>query len=122
MLQATGWIGSVTNVTAQKQAEQALLLVSQDREANARKAAEEAEAQKEVVIEEKRQQGEFSAHCLVLTAQKLTSLPYAAELFLDVASHEIRNPISAILNNSEFTRSSLELLKKAFLELKEKER
>ncbi|ORY53382.1 hypothetical protein BCR35DRAFT_310513 [Leucosporidium creatinivorum] len=92
---ATGWIGSVTNVTAQKRAEQALLSVSQDREADARKAAEEAEAQKEVVIEEKRQQ----------------------ELFLDVASHEIRNPISAILNNSEFTRSSLEELKKAFVEL-----
>jgi hypothetical protein len=34
-----------------------LLAVSKDREADARKAAEEAEARKEEVIEEKNQQG-----------------------------------------------------------------
>ncbi|BGP14897.1 hypothetical protein JCM10213_003746 [Rhodosporidiobolus nylandii] len=96
--EATGWIGSVTDVTAQAKAEEAVLQVSKEREARAKKEAEEAEERRKVAVEEKRQQ----------------------ELLIDVTSHEIRNPISAILQNSDFTRSSLQSLRSLLLSLKEK--
>ncbi|GAA5908040.1 hypothetical protein JCM6882_000208 [Rhodosporidiobolus microsporus] len=94
--EATGWIGSVTNVTAQAQAEQAVLNLSKEREARAKSEAREAEERRKIAVEEKRQQ----------------------ELLIDVTSHEIRNPISAILQNSDFTRSSLQSLRSLLLSLR----
>ncbi|BGP14900.1 hypothetical protein JCM10213v2_002855 [Rhodosporidiobolus nylandii] len=94
----TGWIGSVTNVTAQAEAEQKVLNLLKEREARAKKEAEEAEERRKVAVAEKKQQ----------------------ELLIDVTSHEIRNPISAILQNSDFTRSSLQSLRSLLLSLKEK--
>ncbi|GAA6029574.1 hypothetical protein JCM8097_000945 [Rhodosporidiobolus ruineniae] len=96
--EATGWIGSVTNVTAQAQAEEAVLNLSKEREARANREAQEAEERRKIAVEEKRQQ----------------------ELLIDVTSHEIRNPISAILQNSDFTRSSLQSLRRTLCELKER--
>ncbi|BGP00731.1 Two-component-like hybrid sensor histidine kinase 2 [Rhodotorula toruloides ATCC 204091] len=95
---ATGWIASVTNVTAQARAEEAILNVSKEREARAKAEAEEAEERRKVAVEEKRQQ----------------------ELLIDVTSHEIRNPISAILQNSDFTRSSLQKLRDTLLTLQQR--
>ncbi|GAA5834256.1 hypothetical protein JCM11251_000584 [Rhodosporidiobolus azoricus] len=94
--EATGWIGSVTDVTPQAQAEQAVLNLSKEREARAKHEAAEAEERRKVAVEEKRQQ----------------------ELLIDVTSHEIRNPISAILQNSDFTRSSLQSLRSTLLSLR----
>ncbi|BGP30997.1 hypothetical protein JCM10296v2_002761 [Rhodotorula toruloides] len=96
---ATGWIASVTNVTAQARAEEAILNVSKEREARAKAEAEEAEERRKVAVEEKRQQ----------------------ELLIDVTSHEIRNPISAILQNSDFTRSSLQKLRDTLLTLQQRD-
>ncbi|GJN89908.1 hypothetical protein Rhopal_002897-T1 [Rhodotorula paludigena] len=83
--EASGWLASVTNVTAQTRAEEELLRISREREEAAQRYADEAEERRKVAVEEKRQQ----------------------ELLIDVTSHEIRNPISAILQNADFTRSSL---------------
>ncbi|GAA6029570.1 hypothetical protein JCM8097_000943 [Rhodosporidiobolus ruineniae] len=94
----TGWIGSVTNITLQARAEEAVLNLSKEREARAKQEAKEAEERRKVAVEEKRQQ----------------------ELLIDVTSHEIRNPISAILQNSDFTRSSLQSLRRTLYELKER--
>ncbi|BGP23669.1 two-component-like hybrid sensor histidine kinase 2 [Rhodotorula toruloides] len=96
---ARGWIASVTNVTAQARAEEAILNVSKEREARAKAEAEEAEQRRKVAVEEKRQQ----------------------ELLIDVTSHEIRNPISAILQNSDFTRSSLQKLRDTLLTLQSRD-
>ncbi|CDR49093.1 hypothetical protein NBRC10512_002638 [Rhodotorula toruloides] len=95
---ATGWIGSTTDVTAQARAEEAILNVSKEREARAKKEAEEAEQRRRIAVEEKRQQ----------------------ELLIDVTSHEIRNPISAILQNSDFTRSSLQKLRDTLVVLQQR--
>ncbi|BGP46992.1 hypothetical protein JCM10450v2_002844 [Rhodotorula kratochvilovae] len=95
---ATGWIGSVTNVTAQARAEEDLLQLSKEREERAEQYAREAEERRKIAVEEKKQQ----------------------ELLIDVTSHEIRNPISAILQNADFTRSSLVALRRKFGELKER--
>ncbi|BGP23674.1 histidine kinase [Rhodotorula toruloides] len=91
--QATGWIGSIIDITAQARAEEAILNLSKEREAMAKAEANESEERRKVAVEEKRQQ----------------------ELLIDVTSHEIRNPISAILQNSDFTRSSLQSLRETFL-------
>ncbi|GAA5861804.1 hypothetical protein JCM8547_008558 [Rhodosporidiobolus lusitaniae] len=96
--EVTGWIASVTDVTAQAKAEEAMLNLSKEREARAKHEAAEAEERRKIAVEEKRQQ----------------------ELLIDVTSHEIRNPISAILQNADFTRSSLQSLRSTLLTLKER--
>ncbi|GAA5852003.1 hypothetical protein JCM9279_007055 [Rhodotorula babjevae] len=93
---ATGWIGSVTDVTAQARAEEKLLALSKEREERAEHYAREAEERRKIAVEEKKQQ----------------------ELLIDVTSHEIRNPISAILQNADFTRSSLQTVRGRLGELK----
>ncbi|PRQ77320.1 hypothetical protein AAT19DRAFT_8388 [Rhodotorula toruloides] len=93
---ATGWIGSVIDITAQARAEEAILNLSKEREAMAKAEATESEERRKVAVEEKRQQ----------------------ELLIDVTSHEIRNPISAILQNSDFTRSSLQSLRETLISLR----
>ncbi|KDE05537.1 hypothetical protein MVLG_04128 [Microbotryum lychnidis-dioicae p1A1 Lamole] len=76
-------------------AEQAVVALSVENEALARKAAEAAEERATEAVQEKK----------------------ATELFLDVASHELRNPISAILQNAELTRSSMDGLYASMLRL-----
>lgn len=75
--QTTGWMGSIIDVTAQKRGEQALLSLSQEREANARQAAEEAEARRQEVVEEKRQQGVGDVVSEAFQASGLTELAVA---------------------------------------------
>ncbi|GAA6008908.1 hypothetical protein JCM11491_003831 [Sporobolomyces phaffii] len=91
---ASGWIASLINVTAESKAEEAVLNLMKEREASAVKAAEEAEQRRKVAVEEKHSQ----------------------ELLIDVVSHELRGPVSAILQNADMSRSSfqniLALLKK----------
>ncbi|GAA5888315.1 hypothetical protein JCM5296_003285 [Sporobolomyces johnsonii] len=96
--EATGWIGSITNVTAQARAEEAVLNLLKEREASAKQDAVDADERRQIAVEEKRQQ----------------------ELLIDVTSHEIRNPISAILQNSDFTRSSLQHLLSTMRKLKDR--
>ncbi|GAA5834272.1 hypothetical protein JCM11251_000589 [Rhodosporidiobolus azoricus] len=96
----TGWIGSLTNITAEAHAEEAVLNLSKEREARAKQDAADAEERRKIAVEEKKQQ----------------------ELLIDVTSHEIRNPISAILQNSDFTRSSLQSLRSTFLSLRSSNR
>ncbi|SCZ97964.1 BZ3500_MvSof-1268-A1-R1_Chr7-3g09652 [Microbotryum saponariae] len=79
-------------------AEQAVVALSVENEALARKAAEDAEERATEAVQEKQ----------------------ATELFLDVASHELRNPISAILQNAELTRSSMDGLYASMLRLEKK--
>ncbi|KPV77318.1 uncharacterized protein RHOBADRAFT_51196 [Rhodotorula graminis WP1] len=95
---ATGWIGSVTDVTAQARSEEKLLALSKEREERAEHYAREAEERRKIAVEEKKQQ----------------------ELLIDVTSHEIRNPISAILQNADFTRSSLQSFRGRLGQLKER--
>ncbi|KAM0747726.1 hypothetical protein T439DRAFT_328383 [Meredithblackwellia eburnea MCA 4105] len=83
----TGWISNLTDVTAQVKAEEALSLLALERE----RADRQAEAME--LIEERRRDAEEQRK--------------QQELLIDVTSHEIRNPISAILQNSELARSSL---------------
>ncbi|GAA5861815.1 hypothetical protein JCM8547_008562 [Rhodosporidiobolus lusitaniae] len=94
----TGWIGSVTNITAQVKAQQAVQNLLKEQEARAKHEMEEAQTKAKAALEEKRQQ----------------------ELLIDVTSHEIRNPISAILQNADFTRSSLQSLRSTLVSLKER--
>lgn len=113
----TGWIASVTkyvtatrrllraqvadarttSMTAQARAEEELVKLSKEREERAKRDVEEAEERTRIAIEEKRQQ----------------------ELLIDVTSHEIRNPISAVLQNAEVTRTSLHSIRSTLLQLKE---
>ncbi|GAA5868815.1 hypothetical protein JCM3774_003906 [Rhodotorula dairenensis] len=95
----TGWIASVTNVTAQTRAEEELIKLSKEREERAKRDVEEAQERTRIAIEEKRQQ----------------------ELLIDVTSHEIRNPISAVLQNAEVTRTSLQSIRATLEQLKKKD-
>ncbi|GAA5892970.1 hypothetical protein JCM8208_004139 [Rhodotorula glutinis] len=92
----TGWIGSFTDTSAQARLEEAVLNFAKQREVEAKVRADEAEVSRKAAVEEKRQQ----------------------EVLIDVTSHEIRNPISAIIQNASFTRSSLEAVRADFLDLK----
>lgn len=83
-------------MTAQARAEEELLKLSKEREDRAKRDVEEAEERTRVAVEEKRQQ----------------------ELLIDVTSHEIRNPISAVLQNAEVTRTSLNSIRTTLLNLK----
>ena len=86
------------SVTAQARAEEELLKLSKEREERAKRDVEEAQERTRIAIEEKRQQ----------------------ELLIDVTSHEIRNPISAVLQNAEVTRTSLQSIRTTLEQLKEK--
>ncbi|GAA5955090.1 hypothetical protein JCM3765_003192 [Sporobolomyces pararoseus] len=91
---ASGWIASLINVTAEAKAEDAVFNLMKEREASAVKAAQDAEERRKIAVEEKHSQ----------------------ELLIDVVSHELRGPVSAILQNADMSRSSfqniLALLKK----------
>ncbi|KAI5476809.1 histidine kinase [Pseudohyphozyma bogoriensis] len=112
----TSWIGNVTNISEEVNEQMALLSLSKETESMLRKEAEESESRRVEAVEQKKQQ----------------------ELLIDVVSHEvpspsflcpspsptdpshliqIRNPISAVLQNTEMTRDSLVHIRNCFLEL-----
>lgn len=66
------------------------MLHAQEREATARKRAEEAEERRREADERRR----------------------AQELLIDVTSHELRQPVSAILNCSDLVKANLTNLRK----------
>ncbi|KAL5528950.1 hypothetical protein ACEPAG_4924 [Sanghuangporus baumii] len=80
-----GIISTITDVSDQRYFEQTRLQHAQEREALARKRAEEAEERRKEADERRRGQ----------------------ELLIDVTSHELRQPVSAILNCSSLVRSNL---------------
>ncbi|GAA5937240.1 PAS domain-containing hybrid sensor histidine kinase/response regulator [Sporobolomyces koalae] len=82
----SGFIGTLLNVTAESKAEDAVLNLLKEREASAVKAAEDAEKRRQVAVAEKHSQ----------------------ELLIDVVSHELRGPVSAILQNADMSRSSFQ--------------
>ncbi|KAI5119585.1 hypothetical protein M0805_006470 [Coniferiporia weirii] len=81
----TGLISTLTDVSDQRLYEASRLAHAQEREALARKRAEEAEERRREADERRRGQ----------------------ELLIDVTSHELRQPVSAILNCSSLVRSNL---------------
>ncbi|KAL5533412.1 hypothetical protein ACEPAF_5188 [Sanghuangporus sanghuang] len=80
-----GIISTITDVSDQRYFEETRLQHAQEREALARKRAEEAEERRKEADERRRGQ----------------------ELLIDVTSHELRQPVSAILNCSSLVRSNL---------------
>ncbi|KAL5490593.1 hypothetical protein ACEPAI_5427 [Sanghuangporus weigelae] len=81
----SGIISTITDVSDQRHFEETRLQHAQEREALARKRAEEAEERRKEADERRRGQ----------------------ELLIDVTSHELRQPVSAILNCSSLVRSNL---------------
>ncbi|EIN09171.1 hypothetical protein PUNSTDRAFT_126249 [Punctularia strigosozonata HHB-11173 SS5] len=84
-----GCLATITDINAQRLYETSELLRSQEREASARKRAEEAEQQRQEADDRRRGQ----------------------ELLIDVTSHELRQPVSAILNCSALVRANLASLR-----------
>ncbi|KZT38755.1 hypothetical protein SISSUDRAFT_1046495 [Sistotremastrum suecicum HHB10207 ss-3] len=80
-----GMIGTITDISERRMFEATRLELALAQEANARKRAEEAEAQRQEADERRRGQ----------------------ELLIDVTSHELRQPVSAIINCSSLVRSNL---------------
>ncbi|KAH8117651.1 hypothetical protein DFH11DRAFT_1724631 [Phellopilus nigrolimitatus] len=80
-----GLISTITDVSDHRLYEASRLAHAQEREALARKRAEEAEERRKEADERRRGQ----------------------ELLIDVTSHELRQPVSAILNCSSLVRSNL---------------
>ncbi|KAL1744064.1 hypothetical protein HDZ31DRAFT_39460 [Schizophyllum fasciatum] len=80
-----GALGTLTDISNQRMFEEAKLEHAREREAEARKKAEDAE--------ERRQEAEQRRR--------------AQELLIDVTSHELRQPVSAILNCSALVRTDL---------------
>ncbi|KIJ50954.1 hypothetical protein M422DRAFT_776871 [Sphaerobolus stellatus SS14] len=91
-----GVLFTITDISDQRLYEASQLLHAQEREATARKRAEEAEERRREADERRR----------------------AQELLIDVTSHELRQPVSAILNCSALVKTNLanirEQLGKAF--------
>ncbi|KAI0035069.1 hypothetical protein K488DRAFT_83402 [Vararia minispora EC-137] len=80
-----GIIGTITDISDQKKLEQARLSHARESEYEARRQAEEAE-QRRLESDERRR---------------------GQELLIDVTSHELRQPVSAILNCSNVVRSNM---------------
>ncbi|QRV93187.1 protein-histidine kinase [Ceratobasidium sp. AG-Ba] len=79
-----GIIGTLTDISAQKLYEESQLAHAQEREMLAKRRAEEADERRR-----------------------------AQELLIDVTSHELRQPVSAILNSAQLIRSNLVDLREA---------
>lgn len=84
-----GVLFTITDISDQRMYEAAQLLHAKEREATARKRAEEAEERRKEADERRR----------------------AQELLIDVTSHELRQPVSAILNCSTLVRENLARLR-----------
>ncbi|TDL18928.1 hypothetical protein BD410DRAFT_792720 [Rickenella mellea] len=87
--ECTGVIGTITDVSDQRLFEATRLAHAQEREATARRRAEEAEERRREA--DRRRRGQ--------------------ELLIDVTSHELRQPVSAILNCSSLVRTNLAILR-----------
>ena len=81
---------------------------AQEREALARKRAEEAEQRRKEADERRRAQG---IYIFPSKRSRCSCAIVHAELLIDVTSHELRQPVSAILNCSSLVRSNLGVLR-----------
>lgn len=95
-------VGTLTDISNQRAYEAAKLEHAREREAEARKKAEDAEERRQEADQRRRAQGE-QVHLRIATL----SLTLSAELLIDVTSHELRQPVSAILNCSGLVRTDL---------------
>lgn len=82
---ADGFICTITDITTQRQLEQARIAHAEERERFAQERAELAEMRRKEADERRRGQ----------------------ELLIDVTSHELRQPVSAILNCASVLRANL---------------
>ncbi|KAJ1307039.1 hypothetical protein OPQ81_008018 [Rhizoctonia solani] len=80
-----GAFGAITDINEQHRAEEARIALAEEREHMAATRAEEAEAQRQLEVERRR----------------------AQELLIDVTSHELRQPVSAIIQNAEVVRTNM---------------
>lgn len=92
-IEGRGILGAFTDISQQKKLEAIQLAHAQEKELAAQKRAEEAEEQRKEAEERRRGQ----------------------ELLIDVTSHELRQPVSAILNCSSLVRTNLAALRDEFL-------
>ncbi|CAE6499919.1 unnamed protein product [Rhizoctonia solani] len=80
-----GSFGAVTDITEQYRLEEARITLAEEREHMAASRAEDAERQRQLEVERRR----------------------AQELLIDVTSHELRQPVSAIIQNAEVVRANM---------------
>ncbi|KAG9118948.1 hypothetical protein FRC07_006268, partial [Ceratobasidium sp. 392] len=86
-----GLIGTITDVTDLHRLEETRLALAEERERVAAIRADNAEQQRQAEAERRKEQ----------------------ELLIDVASHELRQPVSAILQNAEVVRANMTALRGA---------
>ncbi|CAE6519545.1 unnamed protein product [Rhizoctonia solani] len=84
-----GSFGAVTDITEQYRLEEARIALAEEREHMAASRAEDAERQRQLEVERRR----------------------AQELLIDVTSHELRQPVSAIIQNAEVVRTNMKGLR-----------
>ncbi|QRV90185.1 response regulator receiver [Ceratobasidium sp. AG-Ba] len=84
-----GAFGTITDITDLYMLEEAKIALAEERERSARARAEEAELRTQAEEERRR----------------------AQELLIDVTSHELRQPVSAILQNAEVARTNMQSLR-----------
>ncbi|KAG9099125.1 hypothetical protein FS749_002085 [Ceratobasidium sp. UAMH 11750] len=80
-----GAFGTITDVTDQHRAEEARIALAEEKEHIAALKAKDAEEQRLLEVERRR----------------------AQELLIDVTSHELRQPVSAIIQNAEVVRANM---------------
>ncbi|KAG9126581.1 hypothetical protein FRC07_002921 [Ceratobasidium sp. 392] len=86
-----GAIGTITDITDLHRLEQSRLALAEERERAAAIRADDAEKQRQAEVERRK----------------------AQELLIDVTSHELRQPVSAILQNAEVVRANMKVLRGA---------
>ncbi|QRV74353.1 protein-histidine kinase [Ceratobasidium sp. AG-Ba] len=84
-----GAFGAITDTNEQHRAEEARIALAEEREHIAALRAQEAEEQRQMEVERRR----------------------AQELLIDVTSHELRQPVSAIIQNAEVVRTNMKGLR-----------
>ncbi|EUC55586.1 sensory histidine kinase, putative [Rhizoctonia solani AG-3 Rhs1AP] len=84
-----GAFGAITDINEQHRAEEVRIALAEEREHMAAIRAEEAEAQRQLEVERRR----------------------AQELLIDVTSHELRQPVSAIIQNAEVVSTNMKGLR-----------
>ncbi|CAE6437936.1 unnamed protein product [Rhizoctonia solani] len=99
-----GIVGTLTDISAQKMYEESKLAHAQESEMNAKRRAEEAD-------ERRRAQGGSPTPL----GYPKPYLVFCLELLIDVTSHELRQPVSAILNSAQLIRSNLVDLRQALV-------
>lgn len=110
-LPVAGILFTITDISDQRLYEASQLLHAQEREATARKRAEEAEERRKDADERRRSQGTLMFDLDLEKAFIWLILPTSSELLIDVTSHELRQPVSAILNCSALVRENLAKLR-----------